>query len=1103
MTLQLRPVFLLILFCTLSFSPLQNAAADETTAPEQPPWTAVPAVWALTDATVVVSPDITIERCTIVIRDGRIAAIGADAAIPDDARTLSLQGRTIYPGFIDAYSEVSLSSDRLNGTARYWNGQVTPQLAAADQIPTDAAEAHRKQGFVARLLAPADGVIRGTSAVISTAPGRPGQVLLNREVAQHMLLTVSRRGRGNGFPGSPMGAVALARQAVLDAQWYRDAQAAVAADPTLPQVEVNDALQALQPVLDGSMPVLLSTSNEQFVLRADRFAGEFGLSLIVLGNGREYRRLDEIAALKRPLIIPVAFPSPPDVTTPESAQNATLESLMHWDLAPENPARLAAAGVSFSFTTNRLDSPSEFLAAVRKSVQRGLSPKVALQAMTTQPAELLGLSDQLGTLEAGHLASLVITDGDLFADDTKVVETWVSGQRFEWSPAPVRDAAGNYSLAVTQTARSPQALYLEITGDKSLKGRISRAPIPAAGKKGQSAEQKDAAEPENADEEYDPQPEVPVIDLKSVELNGTQLTAQFSGKDWSQEGIHRLSLTLAEKSVEAGELPAAIGSLVWSDGTTAQVVATRIAAPEPEPQEPAEAAPAEAKEQDSRNAADEQPQLAEAADEKTAVASASFSPNFPLGAFGRSELPAQAGLTAFVHATIWTCGPAGIIEDATLLIDGQRIVAVGPDVEIPTDCKVVDVRGMHITPGIIDCHSHMATDGGVNEATDAITCEVRIGDFVDANDVTIYRQLAGGVTASNILHGSANPIGGQNQVIKLRWGMTGEQLKFHEAPQGVKFALGENVKQSNWSSGGDRFPVSRMGVEQLFRDAFEAARDYQKRHDAWQQNRRGIPPRRNLELEALAEIVRQERWIHCHSYRQDEILALLRVLESFEITIGTLQHILEGYKVADELAKHGAMASAFSDWWAYKFEVYDAIPYAGALMHEQGVVVSFNSDDGELARHLNQEAAKAVKYGGLPREEALKFVTLNPARQLRVDHLIGSLEPEKHADFVVWNGDPLSNFTRCEQTWIEGRRYFSRDEDEQMRQVSRERRNVLIQKALQSSEKPRSGEDRRDRDPADLWPRVDEYCAHFRHQAALQRQQEQQAESTASSEDAE
>jgi N-acetylglucosamine-6-phosphate deacetylase len=306
-------------------------------------------------------------------------------------------------------------------------------------------------------------------------------------------------------------------------------------------------------------------------------------------------------------------------------------------------------------------------------------------------------------------------------------------------------------------------------------------------------------------------------------------------------------------------------------------------------------------------------------------------------------------------------------------------------------------------------------------------------------------------------------------------------MKMKEAPPGVKFALGENVKQSNW--GDDfttRYPQTRMGVEQVFRDAFHAADEYAARMDAWQESRRGLPPRRDLELDALREMVERKRWIHCHSYRQDEILALIRVLDEFDITIGTFQHILEGYKVADEMARHGAMGSAFSDWWAYKFEVYDAIPYAGALMHEAGVVVSFNSDDSELATHLNQEAAKAVKYGGVPEAEALKFVTLNPAKQLRIDQYVGSLEADKQADLVIWNGHPLSNFTRCQQTWIDGALYFDRNQDEAARQQIFAMRNTLIQKILTSGDKM-SDSDKEDDDPSAMWPRYDEYCRASGH----------------------
>ncbi|MFM9067539.1 MAG: amidohydrolase, partial [Planctomycetota bacterium] len=460
------------------------------------------------------------------------------------------------------------------------------------------------------------------------------------------------------------------------------------------------------------------------------------------------------------------------------------------------------------------------------------------------------------------------------------------------------------------------------------------------------------------------------------------------------------------------------------------------------------------------------------------VASALYPVNYPLGPFGRLAAPDRSTTIVFQHATIWTCGPAGVLEDASLIVRDGKILAVGRDLAVPAGATVIDARGRHLSPGIIDCHSHMATDGGINESSQSVTAEVRIGDFIDATDVNIYRQLAGGVTAAHVLHGSANTIGGQSQLIKLRWGEVPEALKFVEAPATIKFALGENVKQSNWGpQATGRYPQSRMGVEQILHDEFSTARAYQQRWQQWQRERQGLPPRRDLELDAIVEILEKRRWIHCHSYRQDEILAFLRVMELHQVKVQVLQHILEGYKVADAMARHGAGGSSFSDWWAYKFEVLDAIPFNGALMHRAGVVVSFNSDDRELARHLNHEAAKAVKYGGVPAAEALKFVTLNPARQLMVDQYVGSLEVGKHADFVVWNGPPLSTLSRCEQTWVDGGKYFDREEDRQLRLDLQTRRAALVQKILTA------GEPMRDAGEVlmlerEQWTRDDEFCIH-------------------------
>jgi imidazolonepropionase-like amidohydrolase len=406
------------------------------------------------------------------------------------------------------------------------------------------------------------------------------------------------------------------------------------------------------------------------------------------------------------------------------------------------------------------------------------------------------------------------------------------------------------------------------------------------------------------------------------------------------------------------------------------------------------------------------------------------------------------------NATIWTCGPEGRLSKADLLVRDGKIESVGEGLNAPGDlgdkCLVIDAEGRHITPGMIDCHSHTAILGGVNDATLPSTAMVRIGDVVNSESGTLYQQLAGGLTGANLLHGSANPIGGQNQVIKLRDGASPEGLKFAGAPPGIKFALGENVKQANWGEKfRTRFPQTRMGVRTFYENRFEAARQYlQAQRDA--QAKGGVAPRRNLELEALGEILEGKRLIHCHSYRQDEIVAFLRVCEQFGVKIGILQHILEGYKVADEIAKHGAGASAFSDWWAYKFEVIDAIPYAGSLMHARAVNVSFNSDSSELARRMHLEAAKAVKYGGTPETEALKFVTLNPAKQLGIDKWVGSLEAGKDADFVLWSKSPLDSGTVCLETWIDGKKYFDRALDAERTKALQAERKALIAKAKKS-----------------------------------------------------
>ncbi|HEY7575776.1 MAG TPA: amidohydrolase, partial [Thermoanaerobaculia bacterium] len=422
---------------------------------------------------------------------------------------------------------------------------------------------------------------------------------------------------------------------------------------------------------------------------------------------------------------------------------------------------------------------------------------------------------------------------------------------------------------------------------------------------------------------------------------------------------------------------------------------------------------------------------------------------------------ATPGAVVVRGATIWTEGPSGVLEGADLVVSGGKVVAVGKNLTAPAGALEIDGRGKHVTPGIIDAHSHTAVDGQVNEFVRPVSSEVRIRDAMDPTDVAIYRELAGGTTAANVLHGSANAIGGQNAIVKWRWGAGPDELFVEGAPEGIKFALGENPKQSNFQNPRPRYPATRMGVANLIRQQFLAARDYRKRQEEYKKaaavkGANPIPPRKDLQLEAIAEILEGKRQIHCHSYRKDEILEVLRVAEEFGVKIATLQHILEGYKVADEIAKHGAGASSFSDWWAYKFEVYDAIPWNGALMRERGVLVSFNSDSDELARRLNGEAAKAVRYGGVPPADALAFVTINPARQLGIEKRVGSLEPGKDGDFVIWSGEPLSAESLASETWIEGKKYFDRAADVSGRPALEKERQDLVAKA-----KARAGADKK------------------------------------------
>lgn len=434
----------------------------------------------------------------------------------------------------------------------------------------------------------------------------------------------------------------------------------------------------------------------------------------------------------------------------------------------------------------------------------------------------------------------------------------------------------------------------------------------------------------------------------------------------------------------------------------------------------------------------------------------------------------NSGVTLIKNATVITI-THGRIEHGSILVRDGKIAAVGTDVQAPADAKVIDGTGLFVMPGIVDCHTHIAVDGDVNEGSISVSSMVNIKDVLNPYDVDIYHELAGGVVIGNVLHGSANPIGGQTIVIKLKYGAPPDELPFPDALPGIKFALGENVKHSNFSAPGvaPRYPETRMGVEETIRDAFTRAKAYQKkwvdynlRKAAGEQNL--IPPRRDLQLEPLVEVLEGKRYIHCHSYVSDEILMLMRVAKEFGFKVRTFQHVLEGYKVADEMAANNIGGSTFSDWWAYKMEAYEAIPYNAALMTRRGVIVSVNSDDADEARHLNQEAAKSMKYGGLTENEALRLVTLNPAIQLGIDNHVGSIEVGKDADFAIYNHDPLSVYAVVQKTIIDGKVYFDRQQDIARRAgLEKERKDLLdkIEKENKPPKKPAAAEGKGEKKP--------------------------------------
>ncbi|GAB4453087.1 MAG: hypothetical protein OHK0029_05170 [Armatimonadaceae bacterium] len=922
-------------------------------------WEGPPDVYAITNAKIVPVSGSPIDKGTIVFRDGIIAAVGATVDIPADARVVDGTGLTVYPALINAYTRYGMPAPSDYPAARgdgYPVSTVRSENTARALLrpDTQTATAMHKLGFGAALAAPYVGIFSGSSAVISlgTTEENPANLVVRDPVAMQMAFFAPNAGsdnRGFGYPGSLMGRIAVARQALTDAQDAATLRKAYSENPSgRPRPFVPRALDSLVPVLEKQMPLIASATGASDIKRVLRLTGEFGVKPVIEGATEAYQVVDDLKKAGVPVLLSADLPQAPRLPQGEE-DPTTLQGLRHRALAPTSAAKLAKAGVPFALTTSGMSRTEDFPKNVRTMIAAGLSEEQALVATTLTPAKILGVDRQLGSLEKGKIANvLVVEGGTLFDGRGKIKHLFIDGKEIN---------LGNTN-------------------------RGGRTGGPAGG------------------------PPANILSQLPPGVSREQAISFLEQNPDAAQQVLPAGVTVEQAlSALRGETPS-------SGSGTPQNRTEEIKAP---------------------------PAVGEG-----------LVPPLP------AALPGEFVLR---DATVWTVSAKGIVKDADVHVKDGKIVAVGPNLNVPAGTREIDARGKHITPGMIDCHSHTAIDGGVNEGSNIVTAECRIEDVIDPEDVNIYRQLAGGTTAANLLHGSANAIGGQNAVVKWRWGMDADGLLLKGAPSGIKFALGENPTRSNGgipTTGSRRYPATRMGVERVIRAKFMEAKDYRNQLIAYRQSKVPVPPRRDWQLEAVAEILEGKRLVHCHSYRADEILMMTRLADEFGFKIATFQHVLEGYKVADELAKHGAGGSTFSDWWGFKMEAYDAIPQNGSLMAERGVVASFNSDSSELARRMNLEASKAVRYGGMKPEEAIKLVTINPAKQLGVEKMVGSLEPGKDADIAVWSGDPLSTLTICEKTFVDGKLYFDREADLKAR-AGLEAEKKRLQTALNPAPRRPSG----------------------------------------------
>ena len=911
---------------------------------------------------------------TLLIREGRVIEISTGESVPDGYFEIDISGHYIYPGFIDIYTKVGIPELEREGNrggaenlfssdqALNVNDAIRSNFRASSVFTPDeeVSEKFRKLGFSTVLSLRPDGIARGTSALITLGDGNANKSIIIPDSAAHYSL--SKGTSTQAMPSSLMGSYALLRQTYLDAAWF---------DSQMPRPFTDDTLEAWNRY--QSLPQIMEVNNWQQALIADQVGDEFETQYILKTAGDSYKRVDLVKATDATLIVPVDFPDAPAIDDAIAADDVAFVDLKHWELAPYNLRILSEQDIPFAITSS--DADDDFWKNLRTAVKNGLPARDAINAITGSPAQILGVSDLVGQLTPNSLANFVISSGELFDDDSLLLENWIRGERYVLTSG-FDDRSGLYQLAVAdqsfevelsfKSGKPTAKLLLEDSepGSRRVKIELSDDLISLS----------------FASDE----------DGNRIRLNGWPVDNGWRGNGRSPDGV-----LLDWQLTRSGDI------------------------------------------EESESDSDDE------AESATGVTGLPAPILYPFTAYGRESIPRRQDMI-IRGATVWTNEDAGTLVTDVLVRNGE-IVQIGDDLSA-TGVLEIDGTGKHLTPGIIDEHSHIALFN-INE-TMTNSSMVRMKDVVNSENINIYRNLSGGVTAAQLLHGSANPIGGQSAIIKMRWGLPPAELLIDDADEFIKFALGENVKRSR-NAASIRYPQTRMGVEQVFVNAFSQAREYESNWDRYNnlsrsQRRDAVAPRRDLVHETMLEILNGERYVTSHSYVQSEINMLINVADSFDFNINTFTHILEGYKVADKMALHGAGGSTFADWWGYKWEAFQAIPYNAALMQLAGVVTAINSDNAEMARRLNQEAAKSVKYGGLSEIDAFKQVTINPAILLHLDDRMGSIRAGKDADLVLWSDHPLSIYAVVETTWIEGIPYYDRNDDLVMRQQIADERARII-----------------------------------------------------------